>query len=80
VAKSLAGSPEPSGSAAPVRAIDELAADLVARVVAAGGVLDAHDSLAGDAGERLLAASRTAPGLPYATRCTKQDPLCRDLL
>jgi Phosphotransferase enzyme family len=65
VAKPPAGPPEPSGPAARVQAIDELAADLVARVVAAGSVLEADDSLAGDAGERLVAASRHVPGLPF---------------
>jgi len=59
------GPPEPSGLAARVQAIDELAANLVARVVAAGGVLEADDSLAGAAGERLVAASRHAPDLPF---------------
>lgn len=59
------GPPQPSDSAARVHDIDDLAADLVARVMAAGGVLEADDSLAGDAGERLVAASRNAPGLPF---------------
>jgi hypothetical protein len=61
----LSGPPESSGSALRVQDIDELAADLLARVVAAGGVLEADDSLAGAAGERLVAASRQAPGLPF---------------
>jgi hypothetical protein len=59
------GPPEPAGPAARVRTIDELAAELVARVVAAGGVLDVDASLAGDVGKRLMAAARHAPGLPF---------------
>jgi hypothetical protein len=47
-----------------MRTIDELAADLVARVVAAGGVLEADDGLTDEADKRLVAASRQAPGLP----------------
>jgi hypothetical protein len=58
------GTPEPTDPDARERTIDDLAADLVARVVAAGGVLEADDSLDGDAGKRLVAASRHAPGLP----------------
>jgi hypothetical protein len=51
----------------------------VARVVAAGGVLEADDdSLAGDAGERLVAASRHAPGLPFGKqlRLRSRGVLC----
>lgn len=59
------GPPEPAGQAARVRTIDELAAELVARVVAAGGVLDIDANLADDAGKRLMAAARHAPGLPF---------------
>jgi hypothetical protein len=56
---------EAAGAAARVPTIDELAADLVARVVAAGGVLEADDTLAGDAGKKLVAGARHAPGLPF---------------
>jgi hypothetical protein len=59
------GPPAPSDSAARVHTTDDLAADLVARVVAAGGILEADDSLAGDAGKSLVAASRHASGLPF---------------
>jgi len=57
-----------------VQDIDELAANLVARVLAAGGVLEADDSLAGAAGERLVAASRHAPGLPFGKQLRLQSP------
>jgi len=59
------GRPAEAAGAAPRVQTDELAADLVARVGAAGGVLEADDTLAGDAGKRLLAAARHASGLPF---------------
>jgi hypothetical protein len=46
---------------------------------AAGGVLEADNSLVGDAGERLVAAARRVPGLPFGKqlRIRRRDLLSR---
>ena len=60
-------------SVAGPRLIEELAANLVAEVLAAGGTIEAGDRLAGDVGHLVVAASRNAPNLPSGKQLRVRD-------
>ena len=55
------------------RLIEELAENLVAEVLAAGGTIEAYDRLAGDFGHRVVAASKNAPNLPSGKQLRIRD-------
>jgi hypothetical protein len=63
-----AANADPPQTPSPRYSVEELAEDLVVRVMTAGGPIPAGENLAGDAGEQLTAASRHAPSLPFGKR------------